>query len=133
MTDIEKTIRKLVQFSPGFDKVWKEWLVEDELYGDGDEITLYSVFSSYVLFVSENLDVDGAIDKPALFSYIESSVKSGDYDLVNSVITCFLETLVQFSGKYFKPENYFPYLHEESIISSKEWDEFNGHRTKGLW
>ena len=132
MSNNQNLVKKLELLTPGFIGVWNEWLEEDINFGDGEEITEHTIFLEYFHFISDNIDNLEVKQKELLFEYIEESLTSNDDNLSNAVATCFLENLAQMYIKY-QPENYFPFLGEKSKVYSREWDKFNGRKTKGLY
>jgi len=132
MSQVLCLVEELESMTPGFMKVWSDWLKEDEEFGDGEQPNSHTVFLEYNDFIVQKLDELSYENKNNLFSYIEDALNSHDKDLSEAVATCFLESLVQKSTQY-KPESYFPFLGPKSTAHSKAWDEFNGMKTKGLW
>ena len=102
--EISKLVEELDSLTPGFSKVWAEWLQEDEEFGDGEPPTEHCVFLEYNDYVIPQLD-NLADEKIArLFDYIENSLNSNDSNLA-----------------------------EASKSHCKAWDNFNAEKTKGLW
>ncbi len=132
MSEILDLVKKLETFTPGFSVVWEKWMEEDLEFGDGTKPSEHSVFLEYSHFIAKNLDDLDVKRKITLFEYVEATLKSNNDNLSNAIATCLLENLVQMYTLY-KPENYFPFLGEESKAYSQGWDDFNGRRTKGLW
>ncbi|MDT0581711.1 DUF7674 family protein [Brumicola blandensis] len=132
MSKVLCLVEELESMTPGFMKVWIEWLKEDEEFGDGEQPNEHTVFLEYNHFIVQKLDDLSSENKIILFGYIENALNSHDDNLSEAVATCFLESLVQKSGQY-KPENCFPFLGPKSKAHSRAWDEFNGMKTKGLW
>jgi len=132
MSEVLCLVEELESMTPGFMKVWNDWLKEDEEFGDDEQPNEHTVFLEYNDFIVQELDELSSENKIKLFNYIEDALNSHDDNLSGAVATCFLESLVQKSTQY-KPESYFPFLGPESTAYSKAWDEFNGMKTKGLW
>ena len=125
---VDEYVTKLSGFIPEFAEYWRS---EDSLFNDGDESTVYGVFSEFSELVSVRLEADQLEKREGLFEFIEGAVTEGG-DVANAACTCFLENILNRVPESIDPKTFVPYLGKKSREFCKAWDEFTGVYTDGL-
>ncbi len=106
------------------------WEAEISLWGEEGILALFSPFSSYTI---EVIKANNPSQLKKIFDSVEFLISEGDESVKNGVATVFLEDLMKQDPAEFEFKTICPYLGKNSIGYCRDWDEFCGVRTDGLW
>lgn len=108
--------------------------VEDWLPEKGP-ITPCSILRHISHLVKEEFLKDEYDHSKELFKLIEDFIVRGSENVANAACTCFIENLQNYCGGSdgFEPNHFVSLLGPKSIDYAKEWDEFTGVKTEGLY
>lgn len=116
-----------------------------EMEADGDLVNACSVFTGLTNYVvdelikkhenitQEELEIYGFIEQ-VRNNYGSFPEESEEFDFDNAACVCFLENLLnRASAGRIKYTRFIPYLGEKSKEYCRDWDEFTGVKSEGLW
>jgi hypothetical protein len=106
------------------------WESETSLWGDEGILALFAPFSSYTI---EVIKTNNAPQLKKIFDCVEFLLSEGDQSVKSGVATVFLEDLMKQDPADFAFKTICPYLGKNSLGYCRDWDEFCGVRTDGLW
>lgn len=131
MISKEGCMQLIFEKFPGFQSYWdiyKQWWGDDESGFHND----ISEFSHYIKDLLKEKKCNPEKLKE-IFGFSEYLILNGDDDVKNALCTCFLENILNQTPSEINPDQFVPYLGQESREYCKAWDEFTGVKTEGLW
>lgn len=121
---IETIKCKFPDFIPYWENYIKEW-------GNNQGMTIQIFpFSDYVIDVIKS---NNELKINKIFMFVENLLSYGDESVRDVVATSFLEYLLSKDPNEIQFYKFSKFLGKHTIGYCRAWDEFTGHRTKGLW